>query len=92
MSAMTLVFHLSHLQRGNFDLTPTLIRGTELAPLPFGELFRVAAWIPGHRTVYQCAAGTWNHNFFEELVNWHWASILHQKMQMQEALEEGSEL
>ena len=63
MSADTLLFHLSHHQRGDFDRTASLIRGTELNALPLEELVRVAARTPG-RTLYQCAAETWNHNFF----------------------------
>lgn len=64
MSADTLVFHLSQHQHGDFDRTAALIRGTELDPLPLEELVRVAAQTPDRRTVYQGAAGTWNHNFF----------------------------
>jgi len=64
MSADTLVFHLSHHQRGDFDRIASLIRGTELKALPLEELVHVAARTPGRRTLYQCAAETWNHNFF----------------------------
>jgi superoxide dismutase, Fe-Mn family len=64
MSTDTLVFHLSHHQRGDFDRIASLIRGTELNALPLDELVRVAARTQGRRTLYQCAAETWNHNFF----------------------------
>jgi superoxide dismutase, Fe-Mn family len=64
MSADTLVFHLSQHRRDGFDRTTALIRGTELDSLPLEELVRVTARTPGRRTVYQCAAETWNHNFF----------------------------
>ena len=64
MSTDTLVFHLSHHQRGDFDRIASLTRGTELNALPLEELVCVAVRMPGRRTLYRCAAETWNHNFF----------------------------
>ncbi len=64
MSAETVVFHLSLHQRGCFEHSAALVRGTEFEPLALEELMHATAHAPNYGALYHYTAETWSHEFF----------------------------
>lgn len=64
MSRDTLWFHFSQHQRGCFDRTVELLRGSGLEHLGLEDLIHATARVRDQRELFHHAAGTWNHNFF----------------------------